>query len=65
MYGYAKPPAASGLNRYTVFKRVGNVTIKLGIVSASNKVQADTRARFMFAKLLGPDEAVWAEEETE
>jgi hypothetical protein len=58
------PPATSGnYRRFTVYKRSGGEKFRLGIISAVNKVQADTKARFMYGKFLANDEAVWAEEE--
>lgn len=56
------PRPAAGMKRFVAFKRSNGETFKLGVMMAVNKVQADTRARYLFGKHLANDEAVWAEE---
>jgi hypothetical protein len=59
------PRPAAGTKRFVAYKRSNGETFKLGIIQAVNKVQADTRARYLFGKLLAANEAVWAEEDEE
>ena len=60
---FTPKPVGAGYKRFTVYKRAGGEKFKLGIISAVNKTQADTKARYMYGKFLANDEAVWAEEE--
>ena len=68
---FTPKPVGAGYKRFTVYKRTscspasqtGGEKFKLGIISAVNKTQADTKARYMYGKFLANDEAVWAEEE--
>jgi hypothetical protein len=54
-----KPPPNE--RKFYVFKREANGrVVRVGAVVASNKVQADTRARMIFGKMLSEHEAVWA-----
>ena len=60
---FTPKPVSAGYKRFTVYKRSGGEKFKLGIISAVNKTQADTKARYIYGKFLANDEAVWAEEE--
>jgi hypothetical protein len=52
-----------GYRRFTAYKRhLTRGTTKLGIVSAENKVQADTKARYLYGRFLVDGEAIWTEE---
>jgi uncharacterized protein (DUF2236 family) len=47
--------------KFHVYKREANGrVVRIGAVVAVNKVQADTRARMVFGRILAEHETVWA-----